>query len=401
MTGCGAMAALSTTWTGAGLSCASEVHRVHRRMIRSRRGTGLAADFPVLGRRPPTALRVVDHQAVVQACSVWIGEVLATHEEQPLAPDTLTVATRVAQAASQPGDALTRTASASIRELGAAEIGDRAMALLEEVRDAAIARARACPKVDAGVQRALEALAQDKRVAVAAGSDQVASEVAEQLREAASDATVLLLIAGSEGHPAGDFERLPGPGALVFGSTGEEGQNLQSAEVIVHLNLPWDANRLEQRLGRFDRFGPCLEAEHVVVLGDGETLEDGWFRLLSDGFGIFDRSIASAQQAVARPQPAVDEAALWPDGSRLTALVDRVQQELEEEEKAITSAELLDESVLDDRSRQLLHNIEQAEARAGTDAWRTAVMRWSTGEAARSTCAFTPVPPPTGRTTSY
>lgn len=366
----------------------SEVHRVHRRMVRSRRGTGLAADFPVLGRRPPTALRVVDHQAVVQACSVWVADVLATHEERPLAPDTLGVATRVAQAASQPGDAFARTASAAMRKLDAAEIGDRAMALLEEARDAALARARACPKVFAGVQRTLAGLAQGKRVAVAAGSDDVAAGVAEQLREAASHATVLLLIAGSEGHPAGDFERLAGPGALVFGSTGEEGQNLQSAEVVVHLDLPWDANRLEQRLGRFDRFGPYLEAEHVVVLGDSETLEDGWFRLLSDGFGIFDRSIASAQQAVARLRPAVNEAALWPDGSRLTALVDRVQQELEEEEKTITSAELLDESLLDDRSRQLLDSIEKAEARAGADAWRTAVMRWSTGEGSAAHLRF-------------
>ena len=356
----------------------SEVHRVHRRMLRSRRGIGLAADFPVLGRRPPTVLRVVDHQGVGDACSVWIEDVLATHENQPLAPETLAIATRVAQAASQPGDALARTATAAMKKLDPAEIGDRAMAVLEEVRDAALDRARACPKVLAGVQRALEALAQAKRVAVAAGSDAVAAEVAEQLREASRE-TVLLLVAGSEGHPAGEFERLAGPGALVFGSTGEEGQNLQSAEVVVHLDLPWDANRLEQRLGRFDRFGPYLDVEHVALLGDSETLEDGWFRLLSDGFGIFDHSIASAQQAVARLRPAVDKAALWPDGSRLTGLVERVQQELDEEEKTVTSAELLDATLLDDRGQQLLDSIEQAESRAESDAWRTAVMRWSTG----------------------
>ena len=202
------------------------------------------------------------------------------------------------------------------------------------------------------------------------------------------NATVLLLIEGSDGHPAGDFERLEGPGALVFGSTGEEGQNLQSAEVVVHLDLPWDANRLEQRLGRFDRFGPYLEAEHVVLLGDVGTIEDGWFRLLSDGFGIFDRSIASAQQAVARLQSTTDEASLWPDGSRLAALVERVQQELDEEEKAITSAELLDESLLDDRSQRLLDDIERAESRAGSDAWREAVLRWSTGQGSAAHLRF-------------
>jgi ATP-dependent helicase HepA len=178
----------------------------------------------------------------------------------------------------------------------------------------------------------------------------------------------------------------------VFGSTGEEGQNLQSAEVIVHLDLPWDPNRLEQRLGRFDRFGPYLEAEHLVVLGDSETVEDGWFWLLSDGFGIFDRSIASAQQAVARLRPAVDEAALWPDGSRLIALVDRVQQELDEEEKTITSAELLDETLLDDRSQQLL---EQGRTPGGLLSCAGA-----RDMAARHICAFTCARPPTERTTS-
>lgn len=366
----------------------SEVHRVHRRMVRSRRGTGLAADFPVLGRRPPSVSRVADLPQVIQACSVWIGEVLATHEERPLTPEALRVATGVAQAVSQPGDTLAHTAAAAMRELNAAEIGSRAMALLEEIRLAALTRARACPKVLTGVRRAVAALAEGQRVAVAAGSDDAAAEVAERLRDADPDANVLLLIEGSDGHPAGDFERLEGAGALVFGSTGEEGQNLQSAEVVVHLDLPWDANRLEQRLGRFDRFGPYLEAEHVVLLGDDGTLEDGWFRLLGDGFGIFDRSIASAQQAVARLQSTTDEASLWPDGSRLAALVECVQQELDEEEKTITSAELLDESVLDDRSQRLLDDIERAESRAGSDAWREAVLRWSTGQGSAAHLRF-------------
>jgi ATP-dependent helicase HepA len=357
-----------------------EVHRVHRRMIRSRRGTGLAADFPVLGRRPPTTLRVRDVPEVAQACSVWIDEVLAAHEEQPLAPESLSTAIRVAQAVSQPGSTLANTATAATRELSQAEIGARATALLDEIRFAALERARACPKVFAGVRRAAAALADGQRVAVAAATDDVAAEVAERLREADPAATVLLLIEGSDGHPAGDFERLAGPGALVFGSTGEEGQNLQSAEVIVHLALPWDANRLEQRLGRFDRFGPYLEANHIVLLGEEDTPEEGWFRLLSEGFKIFDRSIASSQQAVARLRATTDEASLWPDGSRLTSLVARVQQELEEEERTITSAELLDESLLDERSQRLLDDIEHAESLTGSDRWREAVLRWSAGQ---------------------
>ncbi len=357
-----------------------EVHRMHRRMVRSRRGTGLAEDFPVLGRRPPTVLRIPDSPDVTQACSVWIDEVLATNEERPLSREAFEVACGVVQAAGQAGGALVRAAAAAMSDASAKEAGARAMALLEEVRTAALVRARACPKILASVRCAATALDKGQRVAVAAGSDKAAAEVADRLREANPRATVLLLAEDVPGHPAGEFDRLTGPGALIFGSTGEEGQNLQSAEVIVHLDLPWDANRLEQRLGRFDRFGPYLEAEHVVLLGCEGSTEDGWFRLLSDGYEIFDHSIASAQQAVARLRPTTDKASLWPDGSRLAALVDIVQREFDEEEKAISSAELLDESAIDDRSRRLLDAVEEAESRTGTDSWRAAVLRWSTGQ---------------------
>jgi superfamily II DNA/RNA helicase len=40
-----------------------------------------------------------------------------------------------------------------------------------------------------------------------------------------------------------------------------EGVNLQDAGVVVHLDLPWTAARLEQRLGRIRR----IESSHKVV----------------------------------------------------------------------------------------------------------------------------------------
>ena len=64
--------------------------------------------------------------------------------------------------------------------------------------------------------------------------------------------------------------------------------------VLIHADLPWSPNRIEQRLGRFDRFGPGEPAEQFVLLeGDDHSLCDGWFECLRDGFGVFAGSIAS------------------------------------------------------------------------------------------------------------
>lgn len=58
------------------------------------------------------------------------------------------------------------------------------------------------------------------------------------------------------------------PSVLVFLATdaGSEGQNLQHAcHDLVHLDVPWNPNRYEQRNGRIDRYGQ-MEAPHIWAL---------------------------------------------------------------------------------------------------------------------------------------
>ena len=45
-----------------------------------------------------------------------------------------------------------------------------------------------------------------------------------------------------------------------------EGLNLQRASVVVHLDLPWNPARLDQRVGRVLRFGSTHERVHVYAL---------------------------------------------------------------------------------------------------------------------------------------
>lgn len=84
---------------------------------------------------------------------------------------------------------------------------------------------------------------------------------------------------------------------LVMDASGDEGRNLQSASEIVHFSLPVSANRLEQRLGRADRFSEVRDhrASSTVFSEPESSLISGQFRYLNEGLNIFNRSVATAQ----------------------------------------------------------------------------------------------------------
>ena len=79
----------------------------------------------------------------------------------------------------------------------------------------------------------------------------------------------------------------------------EEGLNLEFFDVLFHLDLPFDPSRLEQRIGRLDRFGRRQRLKHWIVLpklnDPSINLWLAWFKLLADGFKIFNESVADVQ----------------------------------------------------------------------------------------------------------
>ena len=104
-----------------------------------------------------------------------------------------------------------------------------------------------------------------------------------------------------------------GPAVICCDRRGEEGLNLQYAHGIVHLDLPVAPTRIEQRIGRLDRFGRELlhdrEIHHWVVSPYADYVHpwQAWFELMRDDFQVFGQSISEVQfllddlqQAVAR-----------------------------------------------------------------------------------------------------
>ena len=86
---------------------------------------------------------------------------------------------------------------------------------------------------------------------------------------------------------------------LVCDRRAEEGLNLQGRRsVIVHADLPLSANRIEQRMGRLDRFGAGQGIRSIVMLAPHSSLRRIWFECLDQALQVFDRSVASLQYLI-------------------------------------------------------------------------------------------------------
>jgi ATP-dependent helicase HepA len=143
------------------------------------------------------------------------------------------------------------------------------------------------------------------------------------------------------------FRNEPNCCVLVCDRAGEEGRNLQFADWLVHFDLPLAPNRIEQRIGRLDRIGRGRAVRTRVLLGPEVESSpfEAWYRVLRDGFRIFDRSIASLQFYVDARMPALRDA-LFESGAEALSeeLIQAICAEIEAEQVRLDEQSVLDET---------------------------------------------------------
>ncbi|WP_068546526.1 protein DpdE [Thalassotalea crassostreae] len=86
---------------------------------------------------------------------------------------------------------------------------------------------------------------------------------------------------------------------LVCDKQGEDGLNLHGGrKSVLHYSLPLSFSRIEQRLGRVNRYSADIKAypvKSIVLLPNCESFSKAWFDLLNRDVGIFNNSVASLQ----------------------------------------------------------------------------------------------------------
>jgi ATP-dependent helicase HepA len=168
-------------------------------------------------------------------------------------------------------------------------------------------------------------------------------------------------------------------GVLLGDSSIEEGRNLQEAEVLVNLDVPLDVNRLDQRIGRLDRFSHRTSPAEVVVFNETDS---DWVSahvdLLNLGFRVLDQSVSSAQLFIASTLGALTSR-LQVDG--VTALqidLENLREELDRERQRGDFLEELESLDAGDLFPSSAFN-QLVEYELNTGALEEAFLRFTTG----------------------
>ncbi len=133
---------------------------------------------------------------------------------------------------------------------------------------------------------------------------------------------------------------------LVCDRRAEEGLNLQGGKkVVVHYDIPLNANRLEQRLGRVDRYGSGDAVRSLVLVCEDDPIELAWVAYVDTALKVFDRSVASLQYLIEQAVGGIERSLLMDGVEALVELTTDSAGEqglIERELKAIDQQDALD-----------------------------------------------------------
>lgn len=127
-------------------------------------------------------------------------------------------------------------------------------------------------------------------------------EMKRELKDHRSGTTSIVVFTSHKSDAerfCGRFEPPNGVNIVYLNRNQEEGQNLQHAQAIIHLDIPLDPVRMEQRIGRLDRFGrkgdQVLHSCCVPGQISSHNPWGAWFDVLAQGYRIFNEPISDVQ----------------------------------------------------------------------------------------------------------
>lgn len=151
---------------------------------------------------------------------------------------------------------------------------------------------------------------------------------------------------------------------LVSTESGAEGINLQFCSLIVNFDLPWNPQRIEQRIGRCHRYGQKLDVVVVNFLNRKNKAEARVYELLEKKFKLFEGVFGVSDEVLGTIERGIDferkvltivQEARSDDEVQLS--FDLLQQEMEEK---------IDADMLDARNKLMEHMDQDVVSRLKT-----------------------------------
>ena len=207
------------------------------------------------------------------------------------------------------------------------------------------------------------------------------------------------------------FRKDDGTGAEIMIATeaAAEGVNLQFCALIINYDLPWNPQRVEQRIGRCHRYGQRFDVVVINFLNTRNQADQRVLELLTEKFSLFSGVFGASDEILGRIEGGLDfekrilqiyETCRQPE--QIEAAFNALQAELEEviaNRIKDTQSQLL-ENFDEDVHDRLRLRLQDAEARLDKlGRWFWAVTRYALNDRAEfdeQSHAFSLNTPPTG-----
>jgi ERCC4-related helicase len=143
---------------------------------------------------------------------------------------------------------------------------------------------------------------------------------------------------------------------LLATESGAEGINLQFCSLVINFDLPWNPQRVEQRIGRCHRYGQKIDVTVVNMLNRKNQAEERIHELLAEKFHLFSGVFGSSDEVLGTVERGVDFE------TRVLGIVQntRTEAEINREFDALTASlqDRIDADMRDARAK-VLENLDQ------------------------------------------
>jgi superfamily II DNA or RNA helicase len=155
---------------------------------------------------------------------------------------------------------------------------------------------------------------------------------------------------------------------LLSSEVGSEGLDYQFCDAIVNYDIPWNPMRVEQRIGRIDRYGQKSETVVIYNFVTPGTVEYDIYDRCLLRIGVFERTIGGSELILGdiadRITRVADDFSLSPDERRL-----RLQQLADNEIRHIAESEQLEERQLEFFGLRFARRDMEDAIAAASNAW--------------------------------
>ena len=93
---------------------------------------------------------------------------------------------------------------------------------------------------------------------------------------------------------------------MIATEAGSEGINLQFCSLVINYDLPWNPQRIEQRIGRCHRYGQKHDVVVVNFVNRANQADQRVFELLEQKFKLFDGVFGSSDEVLGAIESGVD-----------------------------------------------------------------------------------------------